>query len=63
MPENNDFYVECSRLDFGDQRLAVSISIGATLLLSEDTPESFVRRADALRYQSKRAGGNRVSVG
>ncbi len=55
--------VELSRLDLGDQSLTVTISIGATLLLPDDTSESFVRRADELMYQSKQVGRNRVSVG
>jgi diguanylate cyclase (GGDEF)-like protein/PAS domain S-box-containing protein len=55
--------VESSRLDLADKNLTVTISVGATLLLSSDTPVSLVRRADELMYQSKRAGRNRVSVG
>lgn len=55
--------IELSRLDIDDRNLNVTISIGATCLLPNDTPESFVRRADALMYQSKQAGGNRVIVG
>jgi diguanylate cyclase (GGDEF)-like protein/PAS domain S-box-containing protein len=55
--------VEFSRLDFADKSLTVTISVGATLLLPQDTPESFVRRADDLMYQSKQAGRNHVSVG
>ncbi|MGC1375234.1 MAG: GGDEF domain-containing protein [Anaerolineales bacterium] len=55
--------VEFSRLDFGAESLTVTISAGATLLLPTDTPESVVRRADELLYQSKHAGGNQVSVG
>jgi diguanylate cyclase (GGDEF)-like protein/PAS domain S-box-containing protein len=55
--------VEFSRLDFFTESLTVTISAGATLLLPTDTPESVVRRVDDLLYQSKRAGGNQVSVG
>jgi PleD family two-component response regulator len=39
------------------------MSIGATLLRPDDTPESFVGRADKLMYKSKDAGSNRVTVG
>jgi len=55
--------VGCSRLDLESQSLAVTISIGATLLRTDDTPESFVKRADQLLYQSKQAGRNRVTIG
>jgi len=41
----------------------VTISIGATRLRPEDTPESIVNRADALMYQSKKTGRNIVTVG
>jgi diguanylate cyclase (GGDEF)-like protein/PAS domain S-box-containing protein len=55
--------VELSRLDLSDQNLTVTISIGATCLLPDDTPDSFVDRADLLMYQSKTAGRNFVTVG
>jgi diguanylate cyclase (GGDEF)-like protein/PAS domain S-box-containing protein len=55
--------VECSRLDRPEHGLSVTISIGGTLLLPGDTPESLVWRADQLMYRSKRAGRNRVTIG
>lgn len=55
--------VEYSRLDDNGQGLAVTISIGATLLLPGDTPELLIQRADELMYQSKRAGRNCVTMG
>jgi len=55
--------VEFSRLDLNDQNLTVTISIGATRLCPDDTPESIVDRADGLMYQSKKAGRNTVTVG
>jgi diguanylate cyclase (GGDEF)-like protein/PAS domain S-box-containing protein len=55
--------VEHSRLDVDDQGLAVTVSIGGTLLLAQDTPESFVARADVLLYRSKQSGRNRVIIG
>ena len=55
--------VEASRLDIDDQSLAVTISIGATCMQKNDTPESIIRRADELMYQSKHTGRNRVTVG
>ena len=55
--------VEMSRLDLEEQSIQVTISMGATLLRPQDTPESLVHRADALMYESKQAGRNRVSLG
>jgi diguanylate cyclase (GGDEF)-like protein/PAS domain S-box-containing protein len=55
--------VAVSRLDVDGQALAVTISIGGTRLRSDDTPETVAARADALMYQSKQAGRNRVSLG
>jgi len=55
--------IEASRLDLDNQSLNVTISIGATRLYSNDTPESFIRRADELMYRSKQAGRNRVTIG
>ncbi|HSR36700.1 MAG TPA: sensor domain-containing diguanylate cyclase [Desulfurivibrionaceae bacterium] len=45
-----------------DTSLAVTVSIGATLLRHDDTLESVVKRADQLMYQSKKAGKNRVTT-
>ena len=52
-----------SRLDLDGQSLNVTMSVGGTLLLAGDTPNSFVGRADELMYRSKQAGRNRVSIG
>jgi diguanylate cyclase (GGDEF)-like protein len=54
---------EASRLDIDNRSLQVTISIGATRLYSNDTPESVIRRSDQLMYRSKQAGRNRVTVG
>lgn len=55
--------VAWSQLDWQGEQLKVTISVGATLLQSHDTPASFVRRADLLMYESKHHGRNRVTVG
>lgn len=55
--------VEHSRLDIGGRGLTVTVSIGGTLLRTEDTPGSFVGRADHLMYRSKQAGRNCVTIG
>jgi diguanylate cyclase (GGDEF)-like protein/PAS domain S-box-containing protein len=52
--------VESSGLRLPAGLLSVTASIGATLARPEDTSESVVRRADALMYQAKREGRNRV---
>jgi diguanylate cyclase (GGDEF)-like protein/PAS domain S-box-containing protein len=53
--------VSRSHLTVGDQRVHVTISIGATLITLDDTPGDVLRRADQLLYQSKQNGRNRVS--
>jgi diguanylate cyclase (GGDEF)-like protein len=55
--------IAMSRLDMKDRSLAVTASIGATRLYSNDTAESLIRRADGLMYRSKQSGGDRVTVG
>jgi len=55
--------VEVSHFDTASQSLSVTISIGATRLYSNDTPDSIIRRADGLMYRSKQAGRNRVTIG
>jgi diguanylate cyclase (GGDEF)-like protein/PAS domain S-box-containing protein len=55
--------VESSHLDVADKNLVVTVSVGATLFLPQDNPETVVRRADELMYKSKQAGRNQVSVG
>ncbi len=55
--------VECSRIDLEDKSLFVTISVGGTILLRGDTPETFLHRADELMYSSKKLGRNYVTVG
>ena len=55
--------VENSWIDKKPERLAVTISIGGTISREGDTSSSIVERADALMYQSKHAGRNRVTIG
>jgi PleD family two-component response regulator len=54
--------VESSRLDLEIARLSITISIGATLLMANETPEDFFKRADRLLYESKQAGRNQITV-
>ena len=44
------------------EKLQVTVSIGATAALKDDTVESLIHRADKLMYDSKRLGRNQVSV-
>lgn len=55
--------VESVKVTRGNEELNVSVSVGITAVQSGDTIESIVKRADALMYQSKKEGKNRVSVG
>lgn len=56
-------FIAQSFLMIGEDRLAVTASIGATLVQPDDTLESIVERADALMYASKQAGRNQVTSG
>jgi len=55
--------VSFSSLDYLDEMINVTVSIGATFIKPDDTPDSFVKRADRLMYQSKQAGRDRVTIG
>lgn len=52
-----------SHLPVGEPPLCVTVSVGVTMLRQDDTIESAIQRADALMYQSKSGGRNRVSFG
>lgn len=54
--------VENSRLNMDGANLAVTLSIGGTLLQPGDTLEVFIQRADELMYMSKQAGRNHVTI-
>ena len=46
-----------------NDQLRITASVGATLLLPGDTPQTALRRVDELLYRSKAAGRNTSSVG
>ena len=51
-----------SAIPLNQERLGVTISLGATLAAPADGPEQMVRRADELLYLSKNAGKNRTTI-
>lgn len=55
--------VEHSYLTHADKKLSVNISLGATMAREIDSIESLTKRADALLYESKRLGRNRLTFG
>lgn len=55
--------IENSYIIHDDQKLQVTVSIGATQVGEQDTIELLVKRADALLYHSKQTGRNRLTMG
>jgi diguanylate cyclase (GGDEF)-like protein/PAS domain S-box-containing protein len=55
--------IERSSAKVSDGKLSVTASIGATMAKPGETTDTLVARADALMYQSKEGGRNRVTVG
>ena len=55
--------IEKSYVLHAGEKLAVTISIGATLVTADDTLNTIVKRADTLLYESKAAGRNRQTFG
>ena len=50
--------IENSYIMQNDEKLNVTISIGATIVDKDDTLETLIKRADTLLYESKKAGRN-----
>jgi len=55
--------VENSFIIHENKKLSVTISIGATLARTDDSIENLIKRADALLYQGKEEGRNRLVMG
>ncbi|MEI6206024.1 MAG: GGDEF domain-containing protein [Desulfuromonadales bacterium] len=56
-------FIENSFMMAGDEQLAVTASLGGTLVKPDDTLEKIVERADSLMYVSKTSGRNKVTCG
>jgi diguanylate cyclase (GGDEF)-like protein len=54
--------VHAACLKTENDKLNVSISIGATSVYDNDSIDTLMKRADALLYESKRAGRNRLTM-
>lgn len=46
-----------------NEKLQVTVSMGATLVKEDDTVDTLIKRADMLLYQSKAAGKNSLTLG
>ncbi|MCL6271589.1 sensor domain-containing diguanylate cyclase [Sansalvadorimonas sp. 2012CJ34-2] len=55
--------IESSHVLEGDNKIRVTISIGATVVNITDTEKTLIKRADTLLYQSKDSGRNCITVG
>ena len=55
--------IENSYIIRENEKLYVTISIGATLVNENDTIDSLIKRADTLLYKSKAAGRNCLTIG
>ncbi len=55
--------VSRAQIEESGERLSVTISTGATMVHTEDSFETLMKRADELLYKSKQNGRNRVSLG
>jgi len=54
--------IEESKVEINGKQLNVTVSIGAVMARVDDTVQSLVDRADAMMYESKKKGKNRVSI-
>ena len=55
--------VRNTEVPYEDTPLHVTVSVGITVVRQEDTPQSIVERADALMYESKKNGKDRLTSG
>lgn len=52
-----------SAIPVKDEHLAITVSLGATLIRSGDSEQTNIKRADELMYASKMSGRNQITVG
>lgn len=55
--------IDTSKLRTAEQEMNVTVSIGATVSITNDTSETIIKRADELMYLSKLGGKNKVTIG
>lgn len=55
--------IEKSEVRALEEKVKVTISIGATIARKQDTLKSIIKRADKLLYESKSSGRNMISMG
>lgn len=55
--------VRNSYLTHNDKKLQVTVSVGATIAMGNDSLESLIERVDTLLYQSKAAGRDCLTIG
>jgi len=64
LAERTRQFIERSFFMLDDKHhIAVTASLGVAMALPEDTQETLINRVDALMYQSKSVGRNRVTLG
>ncbi len=54
--------IEQSSFTIDSDAIRVTISMGATVAISDDTVDTILKRADKLMYKSKSQGANRVTI-
>lgn len=54
--------VDINKLIYKELNVNVTVSLGATSLHNDDTPDSFIARADRALYEAKRNGKNRIEM-
>lgn len=54
--------IEKSNVEIGGKQVNITVSIGTAMAQVDDTVQSAVDRADAMMYESKKKGKNRITV-
>ena len=61
--ERVQVFIEKSFIMVETQKVAVTVSIGASFAQKEETLESIIKRVDLLLYESKQNGRNKITFG